>query len=455
MANMFSTNPFRPEEVVVEVRRSEPDEVPAILERAEHGRRQWQAEAATSRSRALGAAADALEAARGRIVDLVVSEVGKPISEARGEVQRGIDILRYHAQAILMSSGDLLPGSTATGLQFTRRRPLGTVVVVTPWNFPVAIPLWKAVPAIAWGNAVVLKPSSEAVAVADAITQIIGAHLPAGVLQCVPGNSELVRRLLSADGVHAVSFTGSTAVGRQLIKYAAERAIPCQAEMGGSNPSIVLADADIDRAASTIASSAMAFAGQKCTATSRIIVEDRIYDAFRDSLVDHVRAIRVGDPTHDDTVAGPVISRYALDDALDAVGRSAGRVLVGGAATGQGFMMSPTLVEADGADDVLLTDEVFAPVAALVRAKDPGDAMRLANDTPYGLSAGLFTNDLGVTLQFLDAVEAGMLRVNASTTGVDYWAPFGGMKSSSYGAREQGQSARDFYTESCTVFIDR
>jgi alpha-ketoglutaric semialdehyde dehydrogenase len=454
MTSVLSSNPFRPAEVIGEWAACAPADLDQVIKRAEAGRKDWQSQPATQRSRALGAAATVMEHERARIEALVVREVGKPITEARGEVQRGIDILRYHAAAILMPAGDVLPGSTATGLQFTKRRPLGTVAIVTPWNFPVAIPLWKLVPAIAWGNAVLLKPSSDAVGVAQALVDIIGAELPGGVLQCLPGGRDLVQGLIAADEVQGVSFTGSTAVGLQLIRQAAARPIGCQAEMGGSNPTIVLADADMDRAVASIAWAAMGYAGQKCTATSRIIVEEPAYDRFRDLLVDHVRALAVGDPAADATVSGPVINQRSLDDALGALRESAGRTLTGGQASGDGYTLMPTLVEV-GDTDVLLDDEVFAPVAALVRASDARDALRRANETPYGLSAGLYTNDLSRSMEFLDLAEAGMLRINAPTAGVDFWAPFGGMKSSSYGTREQGQAARDFFTHSCTAFIDR
>ena len=457
MTSVVSTNPYRPAEVVGEFGEVTPAELPAVFARARSARQAWGSLAATQRAQALHSAAAELDQQRDRIVDLVVREVGKPVSEARGEVQRGIDILRYHAASILMPDGETLAASTSTGLQFTRRRPLGTVAVVTPWNFPVAIPLWKLVPALAWGNAVVLKPSSAAVSTAAAITEILSAHLPADLLQSTPGEAVLVRALLAADDVHGVSFTGSTSVGLQLVRQAAQRPnpIPCQAEMGGSNPSVVLADADLDAAASAVAASAMGFAGQKCTATSRIIVEDPVYDTFRDRLVAAVEALPVGNPAIVSTVAGPLISDNARDHALTAVKASTGTTLTGGHALETGATMELTLVEVKAPDDILLSEEVFAPVAALTRASDPADALRRATDTVFGLSAGLFTTNLQRTLDFINTAEAGMLRINAPTTGVDYWTPFGGMKSSSYGTREQGLAARDFYTHGLTVFIDR
>lgn len=454
MDSVVSLNPFRPSDAVGEWPLFAAQDLGAVLGQASKARRSWARSAATERSRALSAAASDLEAARDRITELVVREVGKPVGEAHGEVQRGIDILRYHAATILTPHGDVLPGSTPTGLEYTFRRPLGTVAVVTPWNFPVAIPLWKTVPALAWGNAVVLKPSSAALGVAMALTEILAPHLPEGLLACLPGEGEVVQSLLSSPEIHGASFTGSTRVGNLLIRQAADRALPLQAEMGGSNPSVVLADADVDRAAAVIASAAMGFAGQKCTATSRIIVEAPIYKEFKEALVARVLAMAVGDPALPDTVSGPVISREALNSALEAVAGSDGDVLTGGRETGEGYCLAPTLVEVHE-HDALLADEVFAPVAALVEAKDFQDALRLVNDTPFGLSAGLFTNDLARTLDFLVNAEAGMLRINAPTTGVDYWAPFGGLKSSAFGTREQGMSARDFYTHQCTAFIDQ
>ncbi|CPS23980.1 MULTISPECIES: aldehyde dehydrogenase family protein [Mycobacteriaceae] len=450
---IVSTNPFDRSDRVGEFPISSADEIADVLNRARDVRREWNALPATARADALYAAAAGLEANKVEVTNLVVREVGKPVVEARGELKRGIDILRYHAGSIMMPSGDTLPGSTVTGIQFTTRRPLGTVAVVTPWNFPVAIPLWKVVPALAWGNAVVLKPSSEAVGVATKLVEILSVYLPAGLLSLAVGGKAVVDRLI--DGADGLSFTGSTPVGLALVKKAAERAIPCQTEMGGSNPSVVLADADIPRAVAAVAGSAMAFAGQKCTATGRIIVEAPVYDEVRDRLVEAVERLTVGDPGNDATVTGPVIGEAALAEALDALKQTRGRQLCGGNAAPDTNVLSPTMVEVDGSEhDILLDQEVFAPVAALVRADDPSHAMALASATPYGLSAGLFTANVAAVLQFIRHSEVGMVRVNAPTTGVDFWAPFGGMKASSFGSREQGPAAKDFFTHGVTVFVD-
>lgn len=457
MTMLTARNPYDRSDVIGEFPVSSPERIGAQLQRARHARHEWASIPATVRSERLHRAAAELDAERDLVAGIVVREVGKPIQEALAEVQRGIDILRYHAAGMLMPSGDVMPGSSVTGLQFTTRRPLGTVAIVTPWNFPVAIPLWKLVPALAYGNSVVLKPSSEAIGTATQIVEILARHLPEGLLTIATGDRAVVEHLLGSPLVDGVSFTGSTAVGRSIIRTAAERAIPCQTEMGGSNPSIVLRDADLDAAARSVATSAMAFAGQKCTATSRIIVESAVFAEFRDRLVAAVEGVEVGDPGKPSTATGPMINESALGGALEAVRHSSGRVLAGGSSDPGTNTLWPTLLEVDAGQrgDVLLSEEVFAPVAALVSAADARQAFAIASDTPYGLSAGLYTSDLRGVLDFITESEVGMVRVNAPTTGVDYWAPFGGLKASSYGSREQGTAAKDFFTHGVTVFIDR
>jgi aldehyde dehydrogenase (NAD+) len=274
------------------------------------------------------------------------------------------------------------------------------------------------------------------------------------VFQVVLGAGDTGRALAGHLGVAAVSFTGSVPAGRDVVARVAGRGGRVQAEMGGQNASVVLADADFERAATAIAYAAMGYAGQKCTATSRIIVEDAAYGKFRDHLVAAITALGVLDPARDGTLVGPVITGRARDAALAAVAGSGGTVLTGGAALGTaGFYVAPTLVELDSPEGPLATEEVFAPVAALLRADDAEAAVRIANDVRYGLVSALFTQDLGRALRLSDQLDAGMVRVNAPTSGVDFHAPFGGAKQSSYGPREQGLAARDFYTETRTVTI--
>ncbi len=449
-----SVNPHDPADVLGEWQAAGPTEAAAAASRAATAAAGWREAPAAVRAKALSDAAAALEQRSAEITGLVVREVGKPLSEARGEVARGVAVLRYYAQAALLPDGETIPAAAADQLLMARHVPVGVAALITPWNFPVAIPLWKAAPSLAYGNATILKPASAAAATALALADILGAVLPPDVFQVVLGGAAAGTALIDHPDVAAVSFTGSSAVGRQISRRAAERGCRVQAEMGGQNPSVVLADADLDRAATAIAYAAMGFAGQKCTATSRVIVEDSIYPRFRDRLAAAVEALQVLDPADGKTLVGPVIDPGSRESALAAVASSGGRVLTGGTALdAPGYYLSPTLVELDQPAGPLATEEVFAPVAALIRAGTADEAIAIANAVRYGLVAAVFTSDLGGALRLTRNLEAGMIRVNAPTSGVDFQAPFGGSKESSYGPREQGLAARSFYTESRTVLI--
>jgi alpha-ketoglutaric semialdehyde dehydrogenase len=450
----ISVNPHDPADVLGEWEPAGRDGARAAVGRAALAAKVWRDAPGAARAKALGDAAAALEARAGEIAGLVIREVGKPVSEARGEVARGVAILRYYAQAALAPDGQTLPAADPDQLLFARRVPVGVAALLTPWNFPVAIPLWKAAPSLAYGNATLLKPASAAAATALALSEIIAPFLPDEVFQVVLGGAETARALIEHPDVTAVSFTGSSAVGRDVSARAAARGCRVQAEMGGQNPSVVLGDADLDRAATTIAYAAMGYAGQKCTATSRVIVAGEVYSGFRDALAAAVQALQVIDPVDAKTLVGPVIDDGARSAALAAVQQSGGRVLTGGRALdAPGFYLAPTLVELAEPSGPLATEEVFAPVAALIRAGSADDAVAIANGVRYGLVASVFTSDLGSALRLTRRLEAGMVRVNAPTSGVDFHAPFGGAKESSYGPREQGQAAREFYTESQTVLI--
>jgi alpha-ketoglutaric semialdehyde dehydrogenase len=449
-----SVNPHDPADVLGEWQPAGPADAQAAVGRAVSAAAGWRDAAGAARARALSDAAGALEARSAEIARLVVREVGKPVSEARGEVARGVAILRYYAQAALLPDGETIPAAAVDQLLMARHVPVGVTALITPWNFPVAIPLWKAAPSLAFGNATILKPASAAAATALALADILGAVLPADVFQVVLGGGVAAGSLIDHPDVAAVSFTGSSQVGRQIIRRAAERSCRVQAEMGGQNPSIVLADADLDRAATAIAYAAMGYAGQKCTATSRVIVADAVYPQFRDRLAAAIEALQVLDPADDKTLVGPVIDGGSRAAALAAVAGSGGRVITGGAPLdAPGYYLAPTLVELDSPAGPLATEEVFAPVAALMRAGSADEAIAIANDVRYGLVAAVFTSDLGDALRLTRRLEAGMVRVNAPTSGVDFQAPFGGAKESSHGPREQGMAARSFYTESRTVLI--
>ena len=451
---LVSRSPQRPDDLVVEVEEAGAEAVAGAAERARATAGRWAATPALERSAALGAAADALAGAAAEVTDLMVREVGKPVTEAGAEVARGVGILRYYAQQALDPDGETYPGPGPAALLLARRRPRGVAGLITPWNFPVAIPLWKAAPALAFGNAVLLKPSPDATGLALRLAELLAPALPDGLFQVLPGGAGTGEALL--DQVDCLSFTGSVAVGRQVAVAATERGIPSQAEMGGLNASIVLPDADPERAATVVAGAAMGYAGQKCTATSRaIVVGDP--GPFTEALVAAVRELAVGDPAEQATVVGPVITEQAMRRVTDAAEEAAaggGRVLTGGRALdGKGWFVAPTLVDSLGPDARLAQEEVFGPIAVVLAVADEDEAVAAANGVRYGLVGSVFTRDLDRALGLAARLDTGMIRVNAPTSGVDYLAPFGGEKDSSFGPREQGKAARDFYTSTRTVTI--
>jgi alpha-ketoglutaric semialdehyde dehydrogenase len=454
MTKLESRSPQRPEDVVAVVDRTTPEQVATTVAAARAAQAAWASAPALQRSAAIGAAAEALAGAAAELTELMVREVGKPRGEAAGEAARAVGIMRYYAQQVLDPDGETYPASGPATLLFSRRRPRGVAGLITPWNFPVAIPLWKAAPALAYGNAVVLKPASEATALGLRLAELLGQALPDGLFQVVPGGGDTAQALIRHADV--VSFTGSVAVGQAVAQAAVARGIACQAEMGGQNASVVLPDADVEPAAATIAGAAMGYAGQKCTATSRVIV---VGDParFTDALVAAVEGLPLGDPGEAATVVGPVINQAARREVADAAATArdrGGRVLTGGRVPERdGWFVAPTLVDRVTPDDPLAQEEVFGPICAVLPAGDPDEAVRIANGVRYGLVAAVFTGDLDRALALAARLDPGMVRVNQPTSGVDFHAPFGGEKDSSYGPREQGKAARELYTSSRTITI--
>ncbi|WP_240139477.1 aldehyde dehydrogenase family protein [Streptomyces sp. MUM 178J] len=405
---------------------------------------------AAARAAALTRVAEAIEAAAAELAALAVREVGKPLTEARAEVARTAAIWRYYGQLAYDPTGAVYEPAAGAGLLLTRRRPHGVAALITPWNFPFAIPSWKAAPALAAGNAVVLKPAPEAVACALRLAGIVEAALPEGVFTVAPGGAaEGEAAVATAD---AVSFTGSTATGAAVVRAATARGVPVQAEMGGLNAALVLPDADVEQAAGHIAAAIAGYAGQKCTATSRVIAVGGVLGPLREALAEALRAVPCGDPGDAATVCGPVISEQARARAAAAC--RSGTVLAGGSAPdGPGWFSAPTLIEDPDEGSALLREEVFGPVAVLLDAASLEDAVRIGNGVPHGLVTSLHTADLDTALHGLDRLDTGMIRVNAPTTGVDFHLPFGGAKASGHGPREQGRAALDFYTatRTCTL----
>jgi acyl-CoA reductase-like NAD-dependent aldehyde dehydrogenase len=454
MTTIESRSPQAPSDVVVRVPDTPPAQVAAAAGVARDAAAGWARGPAHARAAALHACAEAVAAATGELTDLVVREVGKPRGEAGAEIGRGVAILRYFAQLALLPEGEVFPPADGVSLLHTRRRPHGVVGLITPWNFPVAIPLWKAAPALAFGNAVLLKPAPQSSAVALRLAELFAGALPDGVLTVLTGLGGTGEALV--DTADAVSFTGSVAAGQAVARRAVARGIPVQCEMGGQNAAIVLPDADQDAAATAIAAAAMGYAGQKCTATSRVIV---VGDAapFAERLAAAVEALPVGDPADPATVVGPVIESRPRETIRSAVMRAAAggaRVLTGEQQPdGDGWFQAPTLLTDVPPGDDLLTEEHFGPVCVVLPAESADAAVRIADEVRHGLVAGVYTRDLGAALTMANRLDVGMVKVNAPTTGVDFHAPFGGEKESSYGPREQGTAARDFYTRTVTVTL--
>jgi aldehyde dehydrogenase (NAD+) len=453
-------NPMRPAEVVAELPASGEDDVASAVEAAEAAFPAWRRLPAAQRGAILLKAAAAVEARVERIAQDMTREMGKPLREARLESARAAAIFRYYGGEGWRPLGEVYEQSATGAALWTQRRPLGVVALITPWNFPAAIPAWKLAPALAYGNTVVLKVAQDAPLTGLHLAEcLVEAGLPAGVLNVVVGSGgDVGTPLVRQPAVRAVSFTGSVPVGRQVREQATALGKRVQLELGGHNPLIVLADAKLDRAVEAAYAGAFWSAGQKCTATRRIFVEDEVYDEFRRLLLERIERGKVGDPVDPETEVGPLVTEKAMDDVLAAIERGrqeGGTVLAGGArADGEGFVVAPTLFEGVADDAMLSCEEVFGPVTSLYRTPSLDDAIARANAVEFGLSASIFTTSLESSRRFLDEVEAGLLHVNSQTAGADVHAPFGGLKASGWGPHEQGRAAIEFYTEIVTVYQD-
>lgn len=451
---VVSTNPTRPTEIVAAADALPAARVEVVVQRARVAQRSWWDAGAGPRSDAMTRFAQRLAENTERLVDLMVAEVGKPLIEARGEMARAVKIADFYAQQTLAPVGYAHPPSLG-GLLWHERRPHGVAGIVTPWNFPIAIPLWKALPALAAGNAVVLKPSPDSIGSAQALADLVRDTMPADLFSVVVGGAETGRALV--DAVDVVSFTGSEAVGRTVVQAAAARMCPVQTEMGGQNAALVLPDADIESTAAMIAGAGIAFAGQKCTATRRVVVvgDDARHAAFADALTAAVHSLELGDPRDASIKVGPLISARTRDAVLavpDLVASEGGRVLTTPSPLpDEGWFAAPLVVDGVPFESSLVTEELFGPVVVVQRATDAQAGIALAEGTRFGLVTGIYGRDAGPLLDAARRVGAGMIKINAPTTGVDYYAPFGGEGASSYGAREQGLAALDFYSSTHTI----
>jgi aldehyde dehydrogenase (NAD+) len=456
-------NPADTTQTLHQVPDSAHDDVVEALDAAAWAQDQWAATPAPQRGALLRRAGDLLAARQDQAARLMSLEMGKPIAEARGEVARSVDLLRYYASAGWRLEGVYHPATGGDSMLLSLPVPLGVVSLITPWNFPSAIPVWKAAPALIAGNTVVLKPATLAPGSALLLGEVFQqAGLPAGVLNIVCGRGSVMGDALVTDRrIRAVSFTGSCGVGRAIYARAATPERRVGLEMGGKNPLIVTADADIDLAVDLAVNGAMGSAGQKCTATSRAIVDRRILTPFTDQLLGRVEAMRVGNPLDPDNDLGPVGDHRQLqsilqyiqigceqDQATLAVG---GRRLTGDGYD-RGFFIEPTVFTDVHPDMRIAQEEIFGPVLGVIGCDGFEEAMRIANDVEFGLSAAICTRDMALAEQFTRRIEAGLVHVNSTTTGAQVHLPFGGMKGSTSGFREMGTAGIDFFTTTKTIY---
>jgi aldehyde dehydrogenase (NAD+) len=424
----------------------------------------WRDTPAPVRGRILFSAWQLMDREKEALARLLTREEGKTRKESLGEVLRTINILEFIAAEGRRLGGDVLPSELPRNFCYTVRQPLGVVACITPWNFPVAIPVWKIAPALVAGNTVVFKPATLTPETASAVVSIFErAGVPKGVLNMVLGSGGAVgAALLDHDDVRAVSFTGSNEVGADIYGRGARRMMRVQCEMGGKNPVVVLADADLDLAVEAAAQGAFGSTGQRCTATSRVIVEQAVADAFVERLVARAGRIRVGDGAADGVEMGPAVDQKQLDTDLEYVeiGREEGaRLLCGGrrlAAGGHehGYFIEPTVFDHVTTRMRVAQEEIFGPVVSVIRVASFEEALEAANAVRYGLSSSIFTSDTGRAFRFVDGVEAGIVHVNSGTPGGEAQLPFGGTKATGVGPREQGLSALEFFTEIKTVYLD-
>lgn len=453
-------NPSNLGDTIAEYTQGDASHVDAAVAAATAAFPAWATGSIQARSDALDKIGTEILARREELGTLLSREEGKTKAEGIGEATRAGQIFKFFAGECLRLSGETLPSVRPNiGVEITRE-PVGVVGLVTPWNFPIAIPAWKIAPALAFGNCVVMKPADLVPGSAWALAEIISrSGIPAGVFNLVMGRGSVIGNALVAHpGVHAISFTGSVGVGRGIAVQCATNHKKVQLEMGGKNPQVILDDADLAQAVELSVQSAFYSTGQRCTASSRLIVTDGIYPQFIAAMKARMEKIKVGDALAQGTDIGPVSSLSQLEQDLSyiEIGKSEGAVLAVGGERLQrdteGFYMAPALFSESGAGMRINREEVFGPVASVIRVKGYEEALATANDTEFGLSAGIATTSLKYATHFKRHSQAGMVMVNLPTAGVDYHVPFGGRKGSSYGPREQGRYAQEFFTTVKTAY---
>jgi acyl-CoA reductase-like NAD-dependent aldehyde dehydrogenase len=453
-------NPSNLTDVVGVYARATAEETQRAIAAAKAAFPAWSRSGILERHAILRKTADEILARKQELAELLSREEGKTLPEGIGEVTRAGQIFDFFAGEVLRLAGEILPSvRPGVNVEITRE-PIGVIGIITPWNFPIAIPSWKIAPALAYGNTVVIKPADLVPGSTWAIVDIlVRAGLPKGVLNLVMGKGSVVgQTMLDSKDVSAISFTGSVGTGKRVAAASIEHNRKFQLEMGGKNPTIVLDDADLKVAVESVAQSAFFSTGQRCTAASRVIVTEGIHDKFVEALAERTRNLRVGDALDKDTEIGPVVDPSQLKQDTDyiEIGKAEGAKLVAGGERvkkdTEGYFLQPTLFTEATNSMRIAREEIFGPVAAVIKAKDYDEALAISNDTDFGLSAGIVTTSLKYATHFKRNSEAGMVMVNVPTAGVDFHVPFGGRKGSSYGPREQGKYAAEFFTVVKTAY---
>lgn len=450
-------NPANTSECIGKIELHTIEETELKIRASEQAFQQWSKLSSVSRGEILNSMANLLIEHLEPLAELASKEMGKTVPEMMGEVKRGASILRYFSQEGMRAAGDVLPSASEDKMLYTKRVPLGVVGVITPWNFPIAIPLWKIAPALVYGNTVVWKPSIEVSLTSQYIADLFEkAGLPKNVLNIVQGRgSKLGAVIIKSPKVKAISFTGSNAVGQQILNTAGPMNKKIQLELGGKNAAIILADADLDLAARLTIEGAMKQTGQRCTATSRVYIEASVYDTVVEKLIENAKKIKVGE------TMGPLASKQQFESVIEHIARAkaqGAKCIFGGkpvAELSHGYFVEPTLFTEVTHDMDLAREEIFGPVLAIFKVADYEEAIRLSNDSEFGLSASIYTTNIHKAFDFIERSEVGLVQINDETGGAEPQAPFGGMKNSSTGFREQGQAAKEFFTVLKTVTINR
>lgn len=453
------TNPAHPDEVVAEYAKGSAADAETAIEAAAAASDEWAATPGPERGAVLNQTARLLEDRKEELTETLTREEGKTLAEAEPEVQRAIDIFYYFAQKAADHGGTVKGASGQNTNLYTRKEPLGVAGLITPWNYPIAIPAWKLAPALATGNTVVIKPASLAPGVAKGVIECLDeAGIPDGVVNIVLGSgSEVGGAITDHDAVDAVSFTGSSAVGHHVYDAATNDQKRIQTEMGGKNPTVVSDAVDVDEAVDIVAAGAFGVTGQACTATSRAIVYDDVYDEFVDGVVAAAENIEVG-PGLDGHDMGPQVSESELESTLEyvGIGQNEGATLETGGEeleNAGGYFVSPAVFSNVDPEMKIAQDEIFGPVLSVIRVENYEEAVEVANGVDYGLAASIVTNDHTEANRFVKDIEVGVVKINEKTTGLELHVPFGGMKDSSSNTyREQGEAALEFFTTTKTVY---